>query len=1180
MSAMSLRVYWYCCLLVSSCFFSGRVLANQLSIYDTPGTYTYTVPAGVTSITIEAWGGGGRGGSTTAASVIRAGGGGGGGAYARVTRSVTAGQTFTVVVGAGSNTTSAGADSTVSAGATLLVRAKGGSSAADNSTTAATGGAVGSSVGDVTRAGGNGAAGSTSSGSYRGGGGGSSAGPNNPGNNASASAGGVAVTDGGGGGNAAIGAGNGIAGVAPGGGGGGAANCANCGVRTGGRGGDGQVRISYVLPDPAGCFSDDFNRSSLGTDWVTNVTAGTFQPQIVTVSGDGRLRMTQAVGNQATAATLQRLLPAADNYVVVEFDYFAYGGSGADGVAIVLSDATVTPRAGSFGGALGYAQRDDGTAGFAGGWLGMGLDEYGNFPVAGEGKQGGVSALVLDNVSIRGSGVGSTGYRYLAHSLSLSPGVDGTSTTTPHRYRIEVDSTVTGRAVVRVQRNTGSGMQTVIGPHDILEQPGQAAVPDNFLLSITGSTGGSTNVHEFGSFRLCARHLLDIGDIIDHFELNHPGSGVTCQPTAVTVRACLNAACTELYTDPVTVTLSPTGWVGGDTITFSGGSTTAYFRRTTTALPFPTLGVTTSTPITRPFTQTLCRNGGSAPAANQCQLTMQDAGLIVTVPDLIASRPDTTAQLRAVRASDNAQVCVPAFEHVTRSVRFWTDYVDPGASGRPASLQVQVNGSAVGLTSGTQTPVNINFGAGGVANMTVNYADAGRLQLNARYEGSAATSDAGLVLTGAGQFVSRPVGLCVQTGGECASADASCPLFRRAGQTFPLTLRAVGWQMDGDTDLCTGNTATPNFALTNIGLTAELVAPAGGEAGSVTPASYNHLAAANGQTQANVSASEVGVFRFRATPGNYLGGAMGGGLSAPTGRFYPDHFALSMLDVGSLASQCSASPGNAFTYTGQPFGWQLQPEMLIEARAAGGTLTRNYTHTGFRKLQASNVQRTFPATDTAALGTDGNPLTLLNTHADGELLVQAPGQLRYRFSAGDEFRFDKTLLARVAPFQPQLSFGVTNVSDSDGVTAPLVPLNFQPASTGDIRYGHVRMENVYGPETLAALPMPFYLEYWQGSRFVTNTHDGCWGWNSADVTTSGNHGTIAAGSGTVLGGQGGPLSLQPNGTTGTDELQWTVPVWLQDFWQSTTTLENPEALATFGVFRGHDRVIYWREVTP
>lgn len=1140
--------------------------------FTTPGTYNFTVPAGVTQITVEVWGGGGRGGSVSrgAFGAGVSGGGGGGGAYARSVINVVPGEVYEVQVGAGSNSTAGGGSSWLRKDGTYLVRATGGSSVGENNTTGGNGGAVGAaaSFGQVVYAGGNGASAPSAD---QGGGGGGSAGTAAAGNNGSGRNGGGAVAGGGAGGSGSGGNGAGAAGGVPGGGGGGA-NCrffSFCFGESGGSGGRGQVRITYEVT--VTCFSDSFNRASLDADWATSVTSGSFQPQIVS----NRLRMTQAVNNQATAATLQRLIPGENNYVVLEFDYYAYGGSSADGVAIVLSDAAVTPSPGSFGGALGYAQRDNGNAGFAGGWLGIGLDEYGNFPVAAEGRQGGVGSRVVDNVSLRGSGSGTSGYRYIVHTSSLSPGVDATGSSSPHRYRIELNSLVAGQAILRIQRNTGSGWVELVAPRNLLAEAGQAAVPENFFLSITGSTGSLNNVHEFDNLSLCAQQLLDIDDFVDHFELVHPGTGITCQPTAVEVRACLNPACTDLYTDPVTVTLTPGGWVGGNTISFSGGSTTAYFQRTTTALPYPVLGVASSTPITRPFTQTLCRNAGSAPAANQCQLTMVDAGLIVTVPDLIASKPDTTAQLQAVRTDNNTLACVPAFENVTRPVRFWTDYVDPGAAGRPASLAVQVNGQAVATSAAAAaTQANIAFGAGGVANMTVRYADAGRLQLNARYEGSAGTSDSGLVLTGAGQFVSRPVGLCVQTGGECASADASCPAFRRAGEDFPLTLRAVGWESDADTDLCSGNVATPNFALTNIGLAGELVAPLGGDGGSVTPISYNHIAAASGETQVNLSESEVGVFRFRATPGNYLGGAMGGGVSAPTGRFYPASFDIA-IDAGSLDAGCST--GTPFTYTGQPLPWSVPAELQIEARNLAGGVTANYTATGFRNLLASNVVRAYPSADDTAVGTDGQPLAVTVTAVDGVLDVVSPGTLRYTFSSDERFSVDKTALARVAPFTPSLSFTISAVTDSDGVSAPLAPVTFQPVSSGEIRYGRLVLDNVYGPETLPSLSMPLRLEYWQGNRFVINSADSCWNWSSADAGSTAAHHSISAATGVALGGSAGPLTLIPTGSTGTDQLDWAAPLWLQDFWQSAATLQNPSALATFGVFRGHDRVIYWRE---
>ncbi|MEO8837194.1 MAG: DUF6701 domain-containing protein, partial [Herbaspirillum sp.] len=49
-----------------------------------------------------------------------------------------------------------------------------------------------------------------------------------------------------------------------------------------------------------------------------------------------------------------------------------------------------------------------------------------------------------------------------------------------------------------------------------------------------------------------------------------------------TIKACQNASCSTLYTDPVTTTLIPSGWVGGDSFTFSGGITTRQLSKTST----------------------------------------------------------------------------------------------------------------------------------------------------------------------------------------------------------------------------------------------------------------------------------------------------------------------------------------------------------------------------------------------------------------------------------------------------------------------------------------------------------------------------------------------------------------------------------------------------------------------
>jgi hypothetical protein len=68
------------------------------TVYDTSGTETYTVPSGVTSVNIKAWGGGGGGGG---ASVDRIGGNGAGGGYSSSTITVTPAEDLTIRIGGG-----------------------------------------------------------------------------------------------------------------------------------------------------------------------------------------------------------------------------------------------------------------------------------------------------------------------------------------------------------------------------------------------------------------------------------------------------------------------------------------------------------------------------------------------------------------------------------------------------------------------------------------------------------------------------------------------------------------------------------------------------------------------------------------------------------------------------------------------------------------------------------------------------------------------------------------------------------------------------------------------------------------------------------------------------------------------------------------------------------------------
>ena len=263
-------------------FLSPPSTMNQR--FSVPGYYTFTVPEGVTSITVQTWGGGGRGGSRTSSS--NGTGGGGGGAFSASTLSVTPGETYVVYVGAGSTSnTVPGNDSYFALNDIndALVLAKGGNSAASNSTSGATGGDAASGIGTIRYSGGAGANRVSSTAS---GGGGSSAGSSADGNNASGTSGGIAPFEGGNGGNGRTSAGSGNPGYYPGGGGGGAVRSSS-GSPSGGAGGHGQVNIIYSYNVNAGDDQTQCNNSLFYVS--TTPPPSGFTTAWAVVSGTGQI---------------------------------------------------------------------------------------------------------------------------------------------------------------------------------------------------------------------------------------------------------------------------------------------------------------------------------------------------------------------------------------------------------------------------------------------------------------------------------------------------------------------------------------------------------------------------------------------------------------------------------------------------------------------------------------------------------------------------------------------------------------------------------------------------------------------------------------------------------------------------------------------------------------------------
>ncbi|MBB1438683.1 MSHA biogenesis protein MshQ [Shewanella sp. SG41-4] len=963
-----------------------------------------------------------------------------------------------------------------------------------------------------------------------------------------------------------------------------------------------------VVPDctikietPLTCFTDDFNRTSVGDDWALKVLGSSLPPAIE----EGRLRFTSARGNQATSSTYQRLFPAADNLVELEFDYYAWSsqsGTGADGIAIILSDASITPQPGSFGGALGYAQRNNGTPGFAGGWLGIALDEYGNFSSPNEGKVGG-PGFRAQAVAIRGSS--GTNYQYLTGTnANISPKIDVRSTSSAqpnHKYKIIIDSRTSGKAMVSVLRDTlnrgnPADYVTLIAPFDALSFSGQAPVPKDFYLSITGSTGGSNNNHEMDNFKVCALKSNPVGQQIHHFEFDYTSSPLTCKAEAMTVRACKDAVC-NLFTDPVQATLSLAPNINGawyvdgnktDMVQFINGSATVTLRNNVTT-PV-TIGVTSSVPSTIAGSNSLCRRGSGGLTIASCTLSFAESGFIFDVPDKLANKPTGNISISAVKKSDSTLQCVPTFASTTKNVGFWSTYIDPST---PISGQsLTVNNIVVGKQSSAATTLALAFDATGKANINVNYPDAGKMQLDAKYTGTG--DEQGLVMVGSDQFVSFPVGLCVtpkDSVAECsANISSTCNRYKKAGESFDLIIQGKAWQVDGDTNYC-DNVNTPNYAHTNIVLGHQLVAPAGGVLGAVGSSLYNHVAQTTNSNTVSQSVAEVGVFKLTANPSvPYLGSSFYDiplAVSPNIGRFIPDRF---------VASSSSVLPScGSFTYMDQPFGLTL----TLSALNTGTYITKNYQG-AFAKGSASLVGENINN------GVDlSSRLSTLPINAGTWALGEANVGLSYQAN------FNRAVAPGVdGPFS-QLAIGVQAFdndgavsfigspdmrADSSGICADSNTCNAKQLSTQDLRHGRVLMDNTYGPEN-EILRMPTYAQYWNGSGWITNINDNCT--QGVDVLDGSELYAPLLTAGQTVTRSDGNSTLNIPMTSGQLPLLWqntgsaayrgqvTAPLkvenWLKWYWNwdqvSPTQLYDPRASAYFGRYRGHDKIIYWREVS-
>lgn len=271
--------------------------------------------------------------------------------------------------------------------------------------------------------------------------------------------------------------------------------------------------------------------------------------------GYGALRFTNNTDDQTGAIVSNFTFPSGSG-IAVTFSTVTYAGTGADGIGFFLMDGSLKPRAvGALGGSLGYACSNTNNIydGLLGGYIGLGIDEFGNFLNAedvastGDGFQAG-------RIGLRGSGntgwgwlnaqypdwyptrlsssdrrnavqrTCRTGYLWdfsrsvgnptrksrISYNYNLIPGGHVTlpestplyteASTRPGAVPVTYQLKITQDSLLSLAYSYNGGVyQPVLTNQSIANSNGP--MPSTFRFGFSGATGGSNNIHEVTCFQ-------------------------------------------------------------------------------------------------------------------------------------------------------------------------------------------------------------------------------------------------------------------------------------------------------------------------------------------------------------------------------------------------------------------------------------------------------------------------------------------------------------------------------------------------------------------------------------------------------------------------------------------------------------------------------------------------------
>ena len=695
------------------------------------------------------------------------------------------------------------------------------------------------------------------------------------------------------------------------------------------------------------------------------------------------------------------------------------------------------------------------------------------------------------------------------------------------------------------------------------------------------------------------------------YQIEHPDQALTCDSAPVTVKACKNEQCSELYEHPVQVSLSPSpnGDPAGQVYEFTGEFTFDLVSRSpgTKDLVF--------TPMYHAKEDELvntCENG--------CAIEFVNAGLQIYADQApqfssnealrrhifatghIAGAAMSHIKMRAVR--DNNGVCEAIIEG-TQPVELGYACHQYDALGQTVkgckvpfgNLPLNTNATTINATTNMVFDEEAQTHFGDFA-----LPDATNMSLNATLN-----VDGAVLQSNTLQVEFTPKGIQLShdvTHNHVAGTPFNFSIIGYGENNIelpsynPQRLEVYANRVAPTTGTAFGNLTFAQDYIISADPSFNLVIPS-------TPLYGSDLRFTNGQYEYDGAYfSDAGVVEiymidrhtYRSVQSNTL----------QFGPFIPAYF-----DVQTVYSPAftDASSG-AFTYVGQPFFFDLgvEPQIEVTAFNALNQIVPNYDGTQWQlnptgtqvQSQVSYIDQSSSGLNLMLATTPADPTVSGISNHDGKGTITLNNiALQYVKPALPVNAFDSDVdVVLDADFLTDTNGTCYQVNYPNGCSA----FTFSNVTGTEQRYGRLYLDNAFGPED-QSLYIPMYAQYFIGNNWTKNIDD-----NSTNISMAQSLGQITltslAGSenditasytaiqstGFLASGQSDPNDLRFPAANIRGGLQVTLsalvgsPAWAEHLnydWNGDGVingLDMPSASVNFGLFRGNDRKINIREV--